>query len=127
MPRHQTLRAAIDWSWSLLEAEERTTFRRAALFAGGFTLEMLEELVDALAPGATGGRQPHALSTLDLLTQLVDKSLVVVEPRLGQNRYRMLETLREYALETFSSPEERHVEQRAHAEILLSLAERAKA
>jgi predicted ATPase/DNA-binding SARP family transcriptional activator len=115
MPRHQTLRATIDWSYALLDEEERRLFRQIAIFRGGFTLELLEQVVAAASPGL---RSPF---TLDLLTQLVDKSLVMVERHAGEHRYYLLETLREYALEQFQSDEELHHLQQQHAETFLRL------
>jgi predicted ATPase len=87
LPRQQTLRALIDWSHDLLAEPERALLRRLAVFAGGWTLEAAE------AVGAGDGIEPA--DVLDLLTHLVDKSLVVVEAEGG--RYTMLETVREYA------------------------------
>jgi len=83
LPRHQTLRAALDWSYDLLSAEEQTLLRRLSVFVGGFVLEAAE----AMAADASG---------LDLLTSLVDRSLVIVEEQGGVNRYRLLETIRQY-------------------------------
>ena len=122
MPRHQTLRATIDWSYDLLDEAERLLFRQVAVFRGGFTLELLDQVV---ASGA-GGTRPMLHNTLDRLTQLVDKSLVIVEPSGGQNRYRVLETLREYALEQFPDEEELRALQARHAEVFLSLAVQAE-
>lgn len=120
MPRHQTLRATIDWSYDLLDEDERGLFRRLAIFQGGFTLEVLEDLVQmASVP------QPIFPTVLDRLSQLVDKSLVMVEMQGGHTRYRMLETLREYALEQFSDPGELLELQRQHAEAFFRLALRA--
>jgi predicted ATPase/class 3 adenylate cyclase/DNA-binding CsgD family transcriptional regulator len=88
LERHQTLRAAVDWSYALLDARERRLFARLSVFAGGFTLEAAEQVGAGAAP----------LDVLDLLTRLVDKSLVVAEEQLdGTARYRLLETLRQYA------------------------------
>jgi non-specific serine/threonine protein kinase len=92
--RHQTLRAALDWSHDLLSAPERALFRRLAVFAGGFALEAAET-VCAGGPGAPVA----ADAVLDLLTGLVDKSLVLAEPRGAEARYRLLESLRQYAEE----------------------------
>ena len=91
LPRHQTLRAAVDWSYELLSDDERTLFARLSVFAGGFSLEAAE----AICCGDGCGDE----EILDLLTSLVDKSLVVVEERGGRVRYRFLETLRQYAAE----------------------------
>ena len=122
MPRHQTLRATIDWSYDLLDEAERLLFRQVAVFRGGFTLELLEKIV---AAERQGNRRANA-NTLDLLAQLVDKSLVIVEGYGEQNRYRLLETLREYALEQFPSADELQRYQQHHAETFLHLAEEAE-
>ena len=88
-PRQRTLRAAIEWSYELLTAPERTLFRRLSVFTG-WSLEMAEQVCsDEDIPAA---------EVLGLTAALVDKSLVVLEPEvLGQARYRMLDTIREYA------------------------------
>lgn len=120
-PRQQTLRAAIDWSYELLTQAERQLFHLVAVFRGGFTLAALEALVAAPAdhPSVTA----HA--TLDLLTQLVDKSLVMVEPLEGEHRYRLLETLREYAWAHLTASAAVAPVQQAHAIYYLGLAEQA--
>ena len=89
-PRHRTLRATIDWSHDLLEPQEQMLLRRLAVFTG-WSLEMAEQVcADAGIPAA---------EILDLIAALVDKSLVVVESEvLGQARYRLLDTIREYAV-----------------------------
>ncbi len=87
-PRHRTLRAAMDWSYNLLLETERVLLRRLSVFAGGWTLEAAE----AVCSG--DGVEKSAI--LDLLTQLVDKSLLVVETQSGEARYRLLETVRHY-------------------------------
>jgi predicted ATPase/class 3 adenylate cyclase/DNA-binding CsgD family transcriptional regulator len=89
--RQQTLRASVDWSHALLTEPERVLFRRLAVFMGGFGL-------DAAQPVAGGG-DVESYQVLDLLTLLVDKSLVVAETRGGRTRYRLLETVRQYAQE----------------------------
>src|SRR4030095_2233074 len=93
LPRQQTLRASIDWSYDLLDARERAVLRRLALFAGGWTLEAAERV-------CAGGEVDEG-AVLDLLSHLVEKSLVVLEP--GGTRYRMLETVRQYAREHFDA------------------------
>jgi DNA-binding CsgD family transcriptional regulator/Flp pilus assembly protein TadD len=87
--RHQTLEAALEWSHDLLSDKERTLLRRLAVFAGGWTLEAAEAVCggDGLDPG----------EALDLLSNLADKSLVVVDSRPGRRRYHFLETIRQYA------------------------------
>jgi predicted ATPase/class 3 adenylate cyclase/DNA-binding CsgD family transcriptional regulator len=89
--RQQTLRASVDWSHALLTAPERTVFARLAVFMGGFDL--------AAAEAVAGSGDVERFQVLDLLTLLVDKSLVVAESASGRTRYRLLETVRQYALE----------------------------
>jgi non-specific serine/threonine protein kinase len=91
LPRHQTLQALIDWSYELLPEAERVLLRRLSVFAGGWTLEATEAVC--------GGDGIQADDVLDLLTRLVDKSLVLVEERNGEARYRMLDTIQQYARE----------------------------
>jgi predicted ATPase/class 3 adenylate cyclase len=89
LPRQQTLRALIDWSYDLLSEGERALLRRLSVFAGGWTLPAAEAV-------CTGGGVAE-WEVLDLLTSLVDKSLVVVEEQGPEARYRFLETVRQYA------------------------------
>jgi predicted ATPase/DNA-binding CsgD family transcriptional regulator len=89
--RQQTLRASVDWSHALLTEPERVLFRRLAAFAGGFDLRAAE------AVGAGHGLERHQV--LDQLALLVDKSLVATEESQSATRYRLLETVRQYALE----------------------------
>jgi predicted ATPase/DNA-binding CsgD family transcriptional regulator len=94
LPKHQTLQASIDWSWHLLHDVEQILLRRLSVFAGGWTLDSAE----AVCVG--NGVEPQ--DVLDLLTQLVNKSLVISEREQGQGqepRFGMLETIRAYALE----------------------------
>ena len=89
--RQQTLRASVDWSHALLTEPERILFRRLAVFLGGFDLDAAQ----AVAAGA----EMERYQVLDQISLLVDKSLVVAEDAGGATRYRMLETVRQYALE----------------------------
>ena len=89
--RQQTLRASVDWSHALLTEPERVLFRRLAAFLGGFDF-------DAAQTVASGG-EVERYQVLDQLTLLVDKSLVVADDSRGRTRYRLLETVRQYALE----------------------------
>lgn len=89
--RHQTLRAAIDWSYNLLATQERDLLQRLAVFSGGWSLDAVEAIADTPATPI-----PHPV---DVLLQLVDKSLVVAETRGDTTRYRLLETIRQYAAE----------------------------
>ena len=111
--RHQTLKAAIGWSYDLLSEQERRVFGELSVFAGGFTLA-------AAAAVCCGGDQAAAL---DLVDQLVGKSLVVTEPAGDGTRYRLLETIRQYAAEALAEAGESERARRRHAEAFLHLAE----
>jgi predicted ATPase/class 3 adenylate cyclase/DNA-binding CsgD family transcriptional regulator len=89
--RQQTLRASVDWSHALLTEPERVLFRRLAAFLGGFDLDAAQTVA--------GGGDVQRYQVVDQLTLLVDKSLVVADDRGGRTRYRLLETVRQYALE----------------------------
>src|SRR5262249_29230777 len=89
--RQRTVRATLDWSHQLLTAPQQTLFRRLAVFAGGWTLDEAE--------GICSGEGVEAEAILGLLGELVDQSLIRVQEHDGMARYRMLETIREYALE----------------------------
>ena len=119
--RQQTMRAMVDWSYDLLKGEEKTVFRRLAVFAGGFTLEAAE---------GVAGRGPEGefkIDVLDLITSLLDKGLLVSKDQNGGNvRFRMLEVVREYALEALESSGESQNIQRCHAEYFLALGEEAE-
>jgi predicted ATPase/DNA-binding winged helix-turn-helix (wHTH) protein len=95
LPRHRTLRSLIDWSHELLTVPEKVLLRRASVFAGGWTLEAVERV--CADDGADGGIDQG--DVLDLLTSLTDKSLVVAETRGSETVFRLLETVRQYALE----------------------------
>jgi predicted ATPase/DNA-binding CsgD family transcriptional regulator len=126
--RHQTLHAAIAWSYDLLPPDEQTLFARLSVFASGFTLEAAEAVCGdpLVAPGASDCQLP-AGQVLDLLGQLVDKSLVTPEPpaegSAGPERYRLLETLRQYALEKLAAAGAAAVRDR-HLAYCVGLAER---
>jgi non-specific serine/threonine protein kinase len=120
-PRHQTLKATLDWSHELLSEPERELFRRLSVFAGGWTLEAAEEVCSG--EGIDEG------DVLDLLSRLVDKSLVVAdagaEQQEGASRYRMLEPVRQYAREHLEERGEADAVRSRHAAWFLALAERA--
>jgi predicted ATPase/class 3 adenylate cyclase len=110
LPRQQTLRALIDWSYDLLSEAERTVLRRLSVFAGGWTLEAAEAVCSdfgfaildfGLGTDPTAIRNPKSQirneDVLDLQSQLVEKSLVLCEEGGSEPRYRMLETVRQYA------------------------------
>jgi non-specific serine/threonine protein kinase len=95
-PRHKTLRAAVEWSYDVLSSPERILFHRFAVFADGCTLEAAE--------GICCGGTFASTAVLELLGSLVDKSLIVVDPDAGgPTRYRLLETLREFAAERLAA------------------------
>ena len=116
LPRQQTLRALMDWSYDLLTEPERALLRRLAVFAGGWTLEAAEAV-------GTGGALPEA-DVLDLLSRLVDKSLVVLDAEGA--RYRLLETVREYALARLDDSGEGDAARGRHLAFYLALAEAAR-
>jgi len=116
-PRHQTLRATLDWSYALLTDDERVVLRRLAIFAGGCDLGAAEAIC-AEADIA----QPEILS---LLAELVEKSLVHMTERHGTARYRLFETVRQYADERLTISGETERVQRAHADWYRAMAEAA--
>src|SRR5271165_3879377 len=112
--RQQTLRASVDWSHALLTEPERILLRRLAVFVGGFDLDAAREV------GAGGDVARYQV--LDLLTLLVDKSLVVAEDSRGRTRYRLLETVRQYALEKLGESGEADAVRTRHRDHYTSLA-----
>jgi predicted ATPase/DNA-binding SARP family transcriptional activator len=121
LPRHQTLQATMDWSYGLLWEQEQILFRRLSVFAGSFTLEAAEAIC--------AGEELRQSNVLDLLSRLVDKSLVVVEQsRAGasETSYRLLETIRQYAAERLQEAGETSALHTRHRDWCLRLAERAE-
>ncbi|MGQ0548739.1 MAG: ATP-binding protein [Armatimonadota bacterium] len=116
--RHQTLQAAMDWSYGLLSEAERAVLRRLSVFAGGFTLEAAEGVCD--------GEGVEAADLLDLLSHLVDKSLVIADMEDGPPRYRMLETVRQYGRDHLREDGEEWAARERHRDWFLQLAERAE-
>ncbi|MFE7138256.1 BTAD domain-containing putative transcriptional regulator [Streptomyces sp. NPDC057644] len=113
LPRQQTLRAVVDWSWDLLDAAERAVLRRLSVFAGGCSLAAAEEV--CALPAGPGGPAVDSLDVAALLGSLVDKSLVVAAPgEDGEMRYRLLETVGEYAVERLKEAGERDAVERRH-------------
>ncbi|WP_369379413.1 BTAD domain-containing putative transcriptional regulator [Streptomyces sp. cg36] len=109
LPRQQTLRAVVDWSWELLEEPERTVLRRLSVFAGGCDLAAAEEVCADGPAGPVG-----AADVAPLLGSLVDKSLVVAAPGDEGMRYRLLETVGEYAAERLDAAGDRDATERRH-------------
>jgi predicted ATPase/DNA-binding SARP family transcriptional activator len=118
MPRHQTLRAVVDWSWDLLEAAERALWRRFSIFAGGATLEAAEQV-------CSGSGLPVG-QILDLLTALADKSLLTVRHGPDGPRYRMLEIIKAYGQERLAEAGESGEFRGAHARYFTRLAEASR-
>jgi predicted ATPase/DNA-binding CsgD family transcriptional regulator len=116
--RHRTLGATIDWSHELLTAKEKLLFRRLSVFAGGWMLEAAEEVCS--------GDGIEEYEVLELLSSLVDKSLVVVVRGDEDSRYRMLETVRQYASGKLGEAAEWGAVRNRHANYLLELAEEAE-
>jgi predicted ATPase/class 3 adenylate cyclase len=115
LPRQQTLRAAIEWSYELLAPEERTLFNRLAGFSGGFNLESAEIVC--------AGDGVEDWEVLDIVTRLVNKSLVTTEPEQDQVRYRLLETLRTYGSEQLTKSGETDAVRQRHLEHFLEFAQ----
>ncbi len=125
--RHQTLRAAIDWSYQLLAENERRLLQRVAVFSGGWTIDAAES-VCADQPFESGGPEStiERSNVLELLAGLVDRSLVVADEQDGAARYRLLETIREYSSTLLAEADESDVIARRHAEFYAALAEEAE-
>jgi non-specific serine/threonine protein kinase len=142
--RQRTLRAALDWSYDLLLPEEQRMLGQVCVFVGGWTLEAAEAVVggrwsvvsdesnrlsdDAPPSPTTDHRPPTTLDVLDLLTGLAEHSLIVFELENGQARYRLLETVREYAQERLRESEEDEATRlrTKHRDFFLHLAEEAR-
>jgi len=118
VPRHQTLRAAMDWGYDLLPEIEQSLFRRLAVFAGSWTLE------DVQAVCSNDGIESNEV--LDLLMHLVDKSLVIMQEHEGEARCHMLETVREYARRKFPHAGEEVRVRNRHLDFFMRLAEEAE-
>ena len=122
LPRQQTLRALIDWSYGLLNDKEKTLLRRLSVFTNGWDLEAAEAVC--------ADEKIDSYEILDLLTSLVDKSLVITEQtEIGVRyhiRYRRLETIRQYAREKFLETEEVETQRNAHLAYFVQMAEAAE-
>ena len=117
LPRQQTLQATIDWSHTLLSAQERIMFRRLSVFRGGLSLESAETIC--------AGNGIERDGVLDLLSHLVEKSLVAVVDGGGEARYRLLETIRQYAHSRLQECGEAASARQSHRDWYLGFAERA--
>jgi predicted ATPase/DNA-binding SARP family transcriptional activator len=118
LPRHRTLRATMEWSHGLLNPLEQVLLRRLSVFAGSFTLEAAEVIC--------AGAPLEVEEILDGVAALVDKSLVTMEPGDGVGRYRLLETVRQYATERANEAGERAAFEERHARWFLAMVEQAE-
>jgi predicted ATPase len=118
LPRHQALRATIDWSYGLLTDVERSLFQRLSVFAGGFDLETAENVC--------AREEVEHTQILDLLAQLVEKSLVLIRDQHGMTRYRMLEPIRQYAQERLRESGAIPTVHRRHVDYFLRVAQKAE-
>jgi len=131
LPRQQTLRALMEWSHDLLSEPERLLLRRLSVFVGGWTLEAAEAVCAEAESAPQGSEWASLLSevslapedVLDLLTNLVDKSLVVYQDQENAGRYRFLETVRQYAWERLQEAGEVEQTHRRHLAYFLRVAE----
>jgi predicted ATPase/DNA-binding CsgD family transcriptional regulator len=116
--RQQTLAASMDWSHDLLDETDRVVFRRLGVFQGGFTLDAARAVCSSGPVGSVAGAE-----VLTALARLVDKSLVVVDEHGGEARYRLLETIREYAVNRLDAASERDAARDRHLDYFLALGE----
>jgi non-specific serine/threonine protein kinase len=116
LPRHRTLKAAMDWSFDLLSPAEQALLTRLSVFSGTFGLDAVEAVCD--------GEPVDRDEILDLLTRLIDRSLVVVEDRSGEARYRLLDTVQQYAQEHLVEDDPAGTFRARHAEHMLETVER---
>jgi predicted ATPase/DNA-binding CsgD family transcriptional regulator len=125
LPRHQTLRATIDWSYDLLTEGERRVLRRLSVFVGGWTLEAAEAVCADREQAESAHIAPA--NVLDLLTQLVDKSLVIAERKqVDETRYRMLETIGQYARDRLLESGEVEQTRTGHLDFFLAFAVKSR-
>ncbi len=122
LPRHQTLRAAIEWSYDLLSPAERTMLRRVTVFAGGWTLEAAEALCTSGSEGDTDPEEILREDVADLLVQLVDKSMAIYNSEPPPGRFHLLETIRQYASQQPRPPREEEALRRRHRDWYLQFA-----
>ncbi|MCX6382833.1 MAG: tetratricopeptide repeat protein [Armatimonadetes bacterium] len=115
LPRQQTLRALIDWSYDLLNAQERELLQRLSVFSGGWTFEAAEQIGSS--------ERIEDWEVLELLSELIAKSLVMAETRKGERRFRLLETVRQYALDRLLECGENATVRARHRDYFLKFAE----
>jgi tetratricopeptide (TPR) repeat protein len=130
LPQHQTLQAAMDWSYQLISPQEQCLLQRLSVFVGGWPLEAAEALGSDLqtppAPSSAPSIAPLAPQEIfHLLTSLIDKSLVIAETHNKEARYRLLETVREYSLEKLSRASQVMALRDRHLDFFLKLLDHA--
>lgn len=118
LPRQQTLRAAMDWSYDLLPLDEQALWRRLSVFSSSFTLEAAQEVCQGWKVGAW--------EVLDLLSHLVDKCLVGLVPDARENRYRLLETVRQYGRDKLVAAGEERLLRSQHCNYYMKLVSEAR-
>jgi predicted ATPase/DNA-binding SARP family transcriptional activator len=118
LPRHQTLRSLVDWSYDLISEAEKALLRRASVFSAGWTLEEAETVC--------ADDSVEEWEVLDLLTSLIDKSLIVAETSHGGGRYHLLETVRQYGRDRLAESGEGETFRTRHRDFFLALAETSK-
>ncbi len=118
LPRQQTLQASVDWSYNLLGEDERALLRRLSVFVGSFTLDAAEQV------GSEDGIERQQV--LELLSRLLDRSLVQVEDAPAEARYRLLETIRQYGSDRLAESGEEAATRTRHLDFYVALAERAE-
>ncbi|MBI5651861.1 MAG: tetratricopeptide repeat protein [Chloroflexi bacterium] len=130
LPRQQTLRALIDWSYDLLTETERAVLRRLSVFAGGWTLEAAEAIANPKSQNSNSktasdqiGDWDLEIGILDMLAHLADKSLVIAEPRADETRYRLMETIRQYARDRLLESGEVETIRDRHLDFFIAFAE----
>lgn len=119
VPRHQTLRTAIDWSYDLLNTKEMILFRRLSVFVGGFALDSIESVCTG---AGEGGALVECHEMMPIINSLVDKSLVL----LDGERYKMLDMIQQYSGEKLQAAGEHSALRRSHRDWILALSERAE-
>jgi len=122
LERHRTLRGTVDWSYDLLSPKEQVLFRRLSAFVGGWTLRAAESVCGDKSEQGT----VRSDEVLDLLEQLISKSLASKEEVHGRTRFRMLETIRQYAIEKLVESGENDLLHDKHLDFFLNLAESAE-
>ena len=123
------MRGTVDWSYNLLDSDEQILFRRLSMFIGGFTIEAAEYVCGTGDVTNLDGQNLPPLPSdniLEVITSLVDKNLVVLADHGGEARFRMLEVIREYALETLITNEEADLMRQRHLEYFLVFGEQAE-